>query len=75
MTKLNPVSVLEIDLDAVLHNLRYFESKLQRHTKVLAVVKSFSYGLDAVAIAQFLEKNKQLKYQLYWIRLKTSMKN
>ena len=58
MTNLSPVSVLEIDLDAVLHNLHYFESKLQRHTKVLAVVKSFSYGLDAVAIAQFLEKNK-----------------
>ena len=58
MTNLNPVNVLEIDLDAVLHNLRYFERKLQTHTKVLAVVKAFSYGLDAVAIARFLEKNK-----------------
>ena len=58
MTKLSPVSVLEIDLDAVLHNLHYFKSKLQTHTKVLAVVKAFSYGLDAVTIARFLEKNK-----------------
>ncbi|MCL7761805.1 alanine racemase [Polaribacter sp. Z014] len=51
----NHVTVLEIDGDALLHNLNYFKGKLQPETKVLAVVKAFGYGSDAVQIAKFLE--------------------
>ena len=51
----NHVTVLEIDGDALLHNLNYFKGKLQPETKVLAVVKAFAYGSDAVQIAKFLE--------------------
>ena len=46
------VTVLEIDLNAVTNNLNYFKSKLHNNTKVLAVVKAFGYGSDAIAVAR-----------------------
>jgi len=52
----NHVTVLEIDGDALLHNLNYFKNKLQPETKILAVIKAFGYGSDAVQIAKLLEK-------------------
>ena len=51
----NHVTVLEIDGNALLHNLKYFKEKLQPETKILAVVKAFGYGSDGVQIAKFLE--------------------
>lgn len=51
----NHVTVLEIDLNAIDHNLSYFKSKLHPETKVLAVVKAFGYGSSSVEIAKFLE--------------------
>jgi alanine racemase len=47
-------TVLEIDLNALEHNYRYLTSKVSDSTKVLAVVKAFGYGSDAVAIAKAL---------------------
>lgn len=55
------VSVLEIDLAALDHNVRYFKKKLPSKTKLLAVVKAFSYGLDAIEISKHLEK-QQIDY-------------
>ncbi len=49
-------TVLEIDLKALQHNFEYIKSKLQKNTKVLAVVKAFGYGTDACIIAKHLEK-------------------
>ena len=51
----NHVTILEIDANAVLHNLQYFKQKLQPETKILAVVKAFGYGSDGVQVAKFLE--------------------
>ena len=51
----NHVTVLEIDGNALLHNLNYFKQKLYPRTKVLAVVKAFGYGSDGVQIGKFLE--------------------
>ena len=51
----NHVTVLEIDGNALKHNLNYFKQKLQPKTKILAVVKAFGYGSDGVQIAQFLK--------------------
>ena len=48
----NHVTVLEIDGNAILHNLNYFKKKLNPETKILAVVKAFGYGSDAVQIAK-----------------------
>ena len=51
----NHVTILEIDGNAILHNLSYFKEKLKAETKILAVVKAFGYGSDAVKIAKFLK--------------------
>ncbi len=49
-------TVLEIDLKALKHNFEYLRSKLQKNTKLLAVVKAFAYGSDAEEIAKYLEQ-------------------
>lgn len=51
----NHVTVLEIDANAIHHNLNYFKQKLNPETKILAVVKAFGYGSDGVQVAKFLE--------------------
>ncbi|WP_298901245.1 alanine racemase [uncultured Psychroserpens sp.] len=48
-------TVLEIDLKALKHNFEYLKSKLKPNTKILAVVKAFAYGSDAVTIANYLQ--------------------
>ncbi len=48
----NHVTVLEIDANAILHNLNYFKQKIQPKTKILAVVKAFGYGSDAIEVAK-----------------------
>ena len=55
------VSVLEIDLTALDHNVAYFKKKLSSKTKLLGVVKAFSYGLDAIEISKHLER-QQIDY-------------
>jgi len=50
----NSPTVLEIHSKAIKHNLQYFQSKLQDHTKTLVVIKAFSYGSDAIEIAKIL---------------------
>lgn len=51
----NHVTVLEIDAKSVAHNLAYFKQKLNPSTKILAVVKAFGYGSEAVEIAKLLQ--------------------
>ena len=48
-------TVLEIDLNALDNNFHYLASKISPKTKVLAVVKAFGYGSDAIAVAKELE--------------------
>ncbi|MCF6342032.1 MAG: bifunctional UDP-N-acetylmuramoyl-tripeptide:D-alanyl-D-alanine ligase/alanine racemase [Bacteroidales bacterium] len=48
-------TVLEINLDALTHNLNYFRSKLPANTKVMAMVKAFSYGSGGFEIANVLQ--------------------
>jgi len=47
-------TLLEINLNALGHNYRYITSKIKPGTKILAVVKAFGYGSDAVVIAKEL---------------------
>ena len=51
-------TVMEIDLDALVHNLNFFRSKLKRNTKIMAMVKAFSYGSGSHEIASVLEFNR-----------------
>jgi Alr-MurF fusion protein len=48
-------TVLEINLDAVIHNLNYFKSKLKPGTGIMAMVKAFSYGTGSFEIANILQ--------------------
>jgi alanine racemase len=49
---------LEINLNAIIHNLNHFRSKLKPKTKVLAMVKAFSYGSGSFEIANVLQHQK-----------------
>lgn len=46
---------LEVNLEALKHNLNYFKSYLKAETKMLVMVKAFSYGSGSYEIANFLE--------------------
>jgi alanine racemase len=48
-------TILEINLDALVHNLNYYRSKLLPGTKTLAMVKAFSYGSGSFEIANLLQ--------------------
>ncbi|MEO6884364.1 MAG: bifunctional UDP-N-acetylmuramoyl-tripeptide:D-alanyl-D-alanine ligase/alanine racemase [Bacteroidia bacterium] len=48
-------TVLEINLNAMVHNLNYFRSKLKPDTKIMAMVKAFSYGSGSFEIANVLQ--------------------
>ena len=48
---------LEINLDAILHNINEFRKFLAPETKIMAVVKAFAYGAGAIEVASFLESN------------------
>lgn len=48
-------TVFEVNLNAVIHNLNYFTSKLKPKTKVMVMVKAFAYGAGSYEIAKLLE--------------------
>ncbi len=51
-------TVLEINLNAISHNLNYFRSKLKPETKLMVMVKAFGYGSGGFEIANLLEYHK-----------------
>ena len=51
-------TVMEINLTAMLHNLKSYQQKLKPTTKVMAMVKAFSYGSGSVEVARLLEFHK-----------------
>jgi len=51
-------TVLEINLNAIGHNLNFYKSKLNPKTKMMVMVKAFGYGNGGFEIAQLLEHHK-----------------
>jgi alanine racemase len=51
-------TVLEINLNAISHNLNYYRSKLESKTKLMVMVKAFGYGNGGFEIAKLLEHHK-----------------
>ena len=49
-------TVLEVNLDAVIHNFKYFRSKLNPETKVICMVKAFGYGVGSYELAKTLQE-------------------
>jgi Alr-MurF fusion protein len=54
----NHETVLEINLNAISHNLNYYKSKINSKTKMMAMVKAFGYGNGGFEIAKLLEHHK-----------------
>lgn len=51
-------TVLEINLNALTHNLKVYQSLLKTETKIMAMVKAFSYGSGSFEIANTLQFNR-----------------
>ena len=51
-------TVMEIDLDSVIHNLNFFKSLLKSSTKIMVMVKAFGYGSGSIEIANILQYHK-----------------
>ncbi|MCU0379922.1 MAG: bifunctional UDP-N-acetylmuramoyl-tripeptide:D-alanyl-D-alanine ligase/alanine racemase [Chitinophagaceae bacterium] len=48
-------TMLEINLASITHNLRLYQQQLHPQTKLMAMVKAFSYGAGAYEIASLLQ--------------------
>ena len=51
-------TILEVNLDAVVHNLNYYRSLLKPGTKIAAMVKAFGYGVGAGELGKTLQENR-----------------
>ena len=48
-------TILEVDLDAIVHNLNQYRSHLQPETKLTCMVKAFGYGTGSYELAKTLQ--------------------
>ncbi|MEO7802483.1 MAG: bifunctional UDP-N-acetylmuramoyl-tripeptide:D-alanyl-D-alanine ligase/alanine racemase [Ginsengibacter sp.] len=51
-------TILSINLDAIVHNLKAFKNTLLPDTKLMAMVKAFGYGSGSFEVAQVLQYHK-----------------
>jgi alanine racemase len=50
-------TIMEVNLDAMIHNLNYYRSRINPGTKLMAMVKASSYGAGKVEVASALQFN------------------
>ena len=50
-------TIMEVDLDALVHNANYYRSRIKPSTKLMAMVKASSYGTGKVEVANTLQFN------------------
>ncbi|MCB9202470.1 MAG: bifunctional UDP-N-acetylmuramoyl-tripeptide:D-alanyl-D-alanine ligase/alanine racemase [Flavobacteriales bacterium] len=51
-------TILEVDLQSIVHNLKVFKSQLDETTKVMVMVKANSYGTGSYEISEVLQHHK-----------------
>jgi alanine racemase len=51
-------TVLEINLDALTHNLNFYRSLLAANVKLMVMVKAFAYGSGSTEVAQWLQYHR-----------------
>ncbi|MBY0436514.1 MAG: alanine racemase, partial [Cyclobacteriaceae bacterium] len=51
-------TVMEVDLNAMVHNLNYFKSRLKPGTRLMAMVKAFAYGSGSEEVANLLQYHR-----------------
>jgi alanine racemase len=54
----NHETVLEVNLNALTHNLNYFRSQLTSSTRLMVMVKAFGYGSGAHEVSSLLQFNQ-----------------
>ena len=50
-------TILSINLNSIVHNLKQYQNLLSPHVKIMAMVKAFSYGSGSYEIANLLQFN------------------
>ena len=51
-------TVMEINLSAMIHNLKEYQKQVKPSTKLMAMVKAFSYGSGSAEVARILQFHK-----------------
>lgn len=51
-------TMMEINLDALIHNLNYYRGKIESGTRLMAMVKAGSYGVGSFEVANVLQFHK-----------------
>lgn len=51
-------TILEVNLDAVVHNFNYYRSRLKPETKMVCMVKAFGYGAGSYELAKTLQEHR-----------------
>ncbi len=51
-------TVMEINLSAMIHNLKEYQAQVKPSTKLMAMVKAFSYGSGSAEVARILQFHK-----------------
>lgn len=51
-------TILEVNLDAIVHNFNFYRSKLKPETKMICMVKAFGYGAGSSEIAKTLQEQR-----------------
>ncbi|MFZ4456639.1 MAG: bifunctional UDP-N-acetylmuramoyl-tripeptide:D-alanyl-D-alanine ligase/alanine racemase [Bacteroidales bacterium] len=51
-------TILEVNLDAIVHNLNFYRNKLQPTTKMICMVKAFGYGAGSYELAKTLQEHR-----------------
>ncbi|WP_243349639.1 bifunctional UDP-N-acetylmuramoyl-tripeptide:D-alanyl-D-alanine ligase/alanine racemase [Parabacteroides sp. FAFU027] len=50
-------TILEVNLDAIVHNFNFYRSKLKPTTKMVCMVKAFGYGAGSYELAKTLQEH------------------
>ena len=51
-------TILEVDLDAIIHNYNFYRSRLRPQTKMVCMVKAFGYGIGSFELAKTLQAHR-----------------
>lgn len=51
-------TILEVNLNAIVHNFNFYRSKLKPETKMVCMVKAFGYGAGSYELAKTLQEHR-----------------
>ncbi len=51
-------TILEVNLDAIVHNFNYYRSKLKPETKMVCMVKAYGYGAGSYELSKTLQEHR-----------------